>query len=487
MLEKAWPGSYLIRLAVPLGFACLAASLILSTRSLEARNRTQLPTGPIERFSPRRVLPSDCTARLSQVRVPVYYTLQRGETLSQVLRRLGMSAGEAQQAAADLAGNVSLHALRAGDRYLAVFSPDASLASVSFDLDGEGRAEMSRIAAPTPPAPATPPSLASDAAHHPAVAWRVSWQPVRRARELRVLRASLDDETSSLEAAIQRAGGPPGLAFHMADALRWDLDFARDLRRGDSFQVLYEAVQLDGKDRGVGELLALAYENQGRLHEAYRLDGGDTLYDAQGRPLHKMFLRSPLRYTRVTSPFSQHRLHPVLGDVRPHYGVDYYAPMGTPVEVTAGGVVVSAGWDGGGGNVVRVQHGPDYVTAYLHLSRFATGIRPGVRVRQGDVIAYTGATGLATGPHLDYRVKFRGNWVDPTGLGGVRDEPLSQAQLAHFLTFRDAARSSMESGIVEANLTLPAPRPVPAVRLARLTPRGGRLLARSGAHPTLAR
>jgi murein DD-endopeptidase MepM/ murein hydrolase activator NlpD len=257
----------------------------------------------------------------------------------------------------------------------------------------------------------------------------------------------------------------------MADALQWDLDFARDLRRGDSFQVLYEAVQLDGEDSGIGQVLALVYDNQGRRHEAYRF-AGDVLLDGEGRPLKKMFLRSPLRYTHITSLFSQHRLHPVLGEVRPHYGVDYHAPVGTPVEVTANGVVVTAGWDGGGGNVVKVQHGADYVTAYLHLSRFAPGIRPGTRVRQGDTIAYTGATGLATGPHLDYRVKFRGAWIDPLSLKGVRDEPLSSSQLVSFHSWLDSVRASLESGIVAASLTLPvAQAPSTMSRLARLSPR----------------
>jgi murein DD-endopeptidase MepM/ murein hydrolase activator NlpD len=478
MQEKALPGSYLIRLALPAGFLCLAAALFLSTRSLEARSRTQsgLAAGPIVRFNSRATLPSDCTARLDEVRVPVEYSLRRGETLSVVLRRLGMTAGETHQVTSDLAQHISLLAIRAGDRYSALFNPDASLASVDLSVEGEGRVEMSRASA----------TSAGAIGEQEVVPWRVTWQPVQRGRELRALQGTLDGE-SSLEAAIHRAGGPPGLAYRMADALQWDLDFARDLRRGDHFEVLYEAVQLDGKDHGVGELLALVYENQGRRHEAYRFGDGETLYDSLGQPLRKMFLRSPLRYTHITSPFSQHRLHPVLGEFRPHYGVDYSAPVGTPVEVTANGIVLSAGWDGGGGNVVRVQHGSDFVTAYLHLSRFAAGIRPGVHVRQGDVIAYTGATGLATGPHLDYRVKYRGDWVDPLSLKGVRDEPLSQIQLASFLTWRDSVRSSMANGVIAAGLTLPAHRPAEMTRLARLNQPGGRTGGRAAARAALAR
>ncbi len=476
MQEKALPGSYLIRIAVPLGFLCLAASLVLATRSLEARSRSQmiLATGPIVRFSPHHSLPSDCSARLDQVKVPVQYTLRHGETLSEVLRRLGMNGAEATQATADLAEHVSLRAIKAGNRYSAVFNPDSSLATLDLTLEGEGRAAISRAAEAMPTGDA-------------GAAWRVTWQPVRRGRELRALQGSLDGQSSSLEAAIRRAGGPISLAYRMADALQWDLDFARDLRRGDRFEVLYEAVQLDGKDSGAGELLALVYENQGRRHEAYRFGGGETLYDGMGQPLRKMFLRSPLRYTHITSMFSQHRFHPVLGEFRPHYGVDYSAPVGTPVEATANGVVLAAGWDGGGGNVVKLQHGSDYVTAYLHLSRFAAGIHPGAHVKQGDTIAYTGATGLATGPHLDYRVKYHGDWIDPLSLKGVRDEPLSQVQLAAFLSWRDSVRASLTHGVIAAGLTLPAAPPAATTRLARLGSRARRLTGKAAAHAAIAR
>lgn len=479
--DSAELGPRLLRLAVPVTLLAAAAALALTTRSLEAHaragSRQARPVEPIVRYSPRAVLPTECSARLGEARVPVDFTLRRGETLAQVLRRLGMSAAETRDALASLAEAVrtsptsrsgttpepprsartplagerfSLRGLRAGSRYSAFFNQDSTLAAVDLTLGDAGRMAMSRRAAAGP--------------------WQLDWQPFERATELRALQGTLDGAHVTLEAALRRAGGPPGLAYRMADALQWDLDFARDLRQGDRFQVLYEALEVDGKDRGAGNLLALVYDNQGRRHEAYRYAGGDVFYDGSGRPLKKMFLRSPLRYTHVTSLFSQHRFHPVLNEYLPHYGVDYSAPVGTPVEVTANGVVVSAGWDGGGGNVVKVRHGSAYVTAYLHLSRFAAGIRPGARVRQGDTIAYTGATGLATGPHLDYRVKFRGNWIDPLTLKGVSDEPLAQSQLASFDAWRDLVRGGLDRGVVPAGLVVapapglahPAPAPAPA-------------------------
>jgi murein DD-endopeptidase MepM/ murein hydrolase activator NlpD len=433
--ERFSLGPRLIRLAVPLGLVFLATALVLSTRKLEAHNHSPLAleTGPIGRYSPLAVLPSACSARIAEARVPVEYSLARGETLGQVLRRLGFSGDDARQATAALAEHVSLQRIKAGNRYRAFWNPDSTLAAMDLTLAGEGRVEMSREADGR---------------------WRLDWLPVRRSTVLRAIRGTLDGSTS-LEAAIRRAGGPADLAGRMVAALQWDLDFTRDLRRGDRFEAMYEAVQLDGKDHNAANLVALVYDNQGRRHEAYRFDGSAAFYGGAGQPLQKMFLRSPLRYTHITSAFSQHRLHPVLNEVRPHNGVDYSAPVGTPVEVTAGGIVAFAGWDGGGGNVVKVQHGSDYVTAYLHLSRFAPGIRPGVRVRQGDTIAYTGATGLATGPHLDYRVKYRGDWIDPLTLKGVRDEPIPGTQLAKFNSWRDALLSGLERGVVPAGLALP--------------------------------
>lgn len=428
----------LIRLAVPLGLIALAAALLLSTRKLEAHNRQPLAAaiGPIVRYSPLAVLPSECSARIAAVRVPVEHTLSRGETLAKVLLGLGFSGEEARQVTAALAAHVSLRRLKSDSRYSAFWNPDATLAALDLTLAGDGRMEMNR---------------------DPDGQWRLDWLPFRRSIEVRAVQGILDG-AARLEAAVQRAGGPAGLAVLMAEALQWDLDFGRDLRRGDRFKAIYEAVQLDGKDHAVGNLLALVYENRGRKYEAYRFGDGTVFYDASGQPLQKMFLRSPLRFTHITSSFSAHRLHPVLNEIRPHNGVDLSAPVGTPVEVTAGGTVVFAGWDGGGGNVVKVQHGSDYVTAYLHLSRFARGVRPGVRVRQGDTIAYTGATGLATGPHLDYRVQFRGTWIDPLTLKGVRDQPIPRAELAAFDSWRDSVRSGLERGVVPAVLAMTGSR-----------------------------
>jgi murein DD-endopeptidase MepM/ murein hydrolase activator NlpD len=441
------------RLALPLGLVLLAIGLFLSTQSLEAFYKSPFPLASAPRFSERISLPTEATARLDQARVPVEAKLQRGETVTEVFEKLGLRGAEAREATNALAEHVELRALKAGNQYAAFFNPDASLASFELTLAGSGRVEM----------------------HRAANGWTTDWQAFERRTEVRALRGTLD---GPLESSIRQAGGPNVLAYRMADILQWDLDFSRDLQKGDQFEVLYEEELLEGKPHDVGRVLAVVYENDGRRHEAYRYGESGVFYDGEGRPLKKMFLRSPLRYSRVTSNFTQRRFHPVLKIYRPHYGVDYGAPVGTPVEVTANGVVVSAGWDRGGGNVVKVRHAGGYVTAYLHLSRFAQGIRPGTRVRQGDVIAFTGQTGLASGPHLDYRVQYNGTWIDPLSLKGVRDGPIPSSQLASFRVWRDNVRTSMTRGIVPPSLAVPGEDMRLAITRQTPGPRGGSVLAR---------
>jgi murein DD-endopeptidase MepM/ murein hydrolase activator NlpD len=414
-------GPYILRLALPLGLGLLAAGLFFTTRNLEAYNQSPYPLPPTLRFNERAALPTETSGLIAQARIPVEFKLLRGETVTQVFQKLGLEGQEVRQAANALAARVDLRNLKAGNQYSAFFNPDSSLASFELTLAGSGRVEMIRRGE----------------------AWESDWQPFERSVQIRGVKGTLN---GPLETSIRNAGGPSTLAYRMADIFQWDLDFARDLQRGDRFEVLYEEILLDGEFHSVGNVLALVYQNRDRLHEAYRYGETGVYYDGEGRPLEKMFLRSPLRYSRVTSMFSKRRFHPVLKQYRPHYGVDYGAPVGTPVQVTASGTVVSAGWDRGGGNVVKIKHSGGYVTAYLHLSRFAPGIRAGARVRQGDIIAYTGATGLASGPHLDYRVKYHDQWIDPLSLKSVRDEPIPAHKLASFRAYRDELRAAIANG-----------------------------------------
>jgi murein DD-endopeptidase MepM/ murein hydrolase activator NlpD len=420
-------------------------ALSQATRSLEAYSRAPDPA-PAPRLHGHRTHPARSSSRIVEAKVPVELMLARGETLGQLLARFGLASGEVREAVAAASEQVDVRTLRAGDRCSALLDPDLSPASIELAFAGAGRLGLVREEG----------------------RWRSRWQPYRRSTELRVLTGTL---AGSLEGSIRVAGGPGPLAFRMAEVLRWDLDFGKDLQRGDRFEVLYEEERLDGAFHSLGRVIALVYDNQGRRHEAYRYGDSGTYYDGAGRPLQKMFLRSPLAYSHITSAFSDSRFHPVLKCFRPHYGVDYSAPVGTPVQVTADGVVTFTGWDGGGGNVVKVQHTGGYLSVYMHLSRFGPGMRTGARVRQGDVIAFTGQTGLATGPHLDYRVKLKERWIDPLTLRGVRDEPIPSAQLVSFHSWRDGVKHGLERGTVPPSLLAAAVLPVPPpARPAAATP-----------------
>jgi murein DD-endopeptidase MepM/ murein hydrolase activator NlpD len=423
-------GPNVLRWLLPVGLGLLAAGLFLTTRDLQAYSRSPFPLTPTSRFNARITLPDETSRWIDHARVPVEFKLLRGETAADVFAKLGLAGGELNEATGVLAGAVNVRSLKAGNRYSAFFNPDSTLASFQMTLAGSGRVQMVRRGA----------------------RWESDWQPFERRVETRSVRGVL---AGSMEESIRAAGGPAPLAYRLADVFQWDLDFAKDLRAGDRFEVLYQEIQLDGQFHEVGTIFAAVYDNHGRLHEAYRYGDAGVYYDGEGRPMRKMFLRSPLRYSRITSMFTQRRFHPVLHEYRPHWGVDYGAPVGTPVQVTANGAVTFAGWDRGGGKVVKVQHPGGYVTAYLHLSRFAAGIRPGARVRQGDIIAYTGATGLASGPHLDYRVKYRDRWIDPLSLKSVRDEPIPASRMAAFHSWRDELRAGLRDGGLSPDLRVP--------------------------------
>jgi murein DD-endopeptidase MepM/ murein hydrolase activator NlpD len=252
---------------------------------------------------------------------------------------------------------------------------------------------------------------------------------------------------SSLFAAMDAAGGNAELAVRVAEIYQWDIDFFRDLRTGDSFVVIADRQSVDGGFLGWGTVYATRFTNRGRALDAvaYPDNSGQLgYYDLEGRPLRKQFLRSPLKFSRITSRFSMSRFHPVLKRRMPHYGVDYGAPTGTPVQVTANGTVTFAGRKGGGGNMVTVRHANGYETNYLHLSGFARGIRRGVRVAQGQVLGYVGSTGLSTGPHLDYRVRLNGSWVNPLTISSPPVEPLAEGRLQRYLAHALAVLSLIE-------------------------------------------
>ncbi|MEJ2085565.1 MAG: peptidoglycan DD-metalloendopeptidase family protein [Acidobacteriota bacterium] len=413
------------RLAVVALVFLFGLALYSVTERLESYCASPYPVSRTLRFDRDLIASPVWVARpdhdLSSIDLPLEFTFRRGQTLGDVVEGLGLEANEARALISEVERHVDVRRIRPSDRYAAMMDTTSELSGLKLTLDGKGYLLVKR---------------------HDAE-WTGSWYPFIEEREIRRVRGSLE---GALEVSIRRAGGEIVLAYEMADVLQWDLDFNRDLRLGDTFEVLYERVLIDGAFARVGEVLALVYVNNGRKLEAYRFGADGGHYDAEGRPLRKLFLRSPLRYSRVTSGFSSRRYHPVLKRYQPHYGVDYGAPTGTPVRVTGNGTVTFVGWNGGGGKTVKVRHPNGYLTAYLHLSRFASGVRSGRRVQQGDVVGFVGSTGLATGPHLDYRIQRDGRWINPLQLDNKPAEPVSPEEMPRFMEWRDELRRALETG-----------------------------------------
>lgn len=222
---------------------------------------------------------------------------------------------------------------------------------------------------------------------------------------------------TSLSEAMFEAGVGDIITVGIADIFAWDINFFIDPRKGDSFQVLFDRKVINGTFCGYGAIRAAKYTlSDQKSFYAFGIrdeEGNLQYFDQHGKALQKQFLKAPLRFSRVSSGFTYRRKHPILGIVRPHLGVDYAAPTGTPVHASADGKVAFAGVKGGYGKLVILSHGGMYQTYYGHLHRFGSGIRSGRRVRQGDCIGLVGATGMATGPHLDYRMKKKGRFVNP--------------------------------------------------------------------------
>ncbi len=254
--------------------------------------------------------------------------------------------------------------------------------------------------------------------------------------ETRVEMAEGTIQNSLYESAVA-AGLGPEIVMDLSDIFAWEINFFSDIRAGDSFAVVYERYYVKEKNlpKGYGRVLAAGFITQGKEHIAIYYDndkGTKGYYNEKGKTLKKQFLKAPLNYRRISSGFSYRRMHPIYHIVRPHLGVDYAAPTGTPVVALGDGRVVYCGWYKGFGKLVRIHHSGGYMTYYGHLSRFAKGMRVGKHVSQGQVIGYVGATGVATGPHLDFRVKKGGNFIKPSKVGAVKGPSLGGKDLAAF-------------------------------------------------------
>jgi murein DD-endopeptidase MepM/ murein hydrolase activator NlpD len=215
---------------------------------------------------------------------------------------------------------------------------------------------------------------------------------------------------------------------------KYDIDFIKDLKKGDRFTVVYDDIYRNGKYSGGGNIIAAEFVNDGHRYTAYRFkepDGSVAYFSQDGRPLRKGLLRTPVAFTRISSSFGM-RHHPILGYNRLHKGVDYAAPTGTPIHAAGDGVITFRGRSHGYGNLITIRNTSKYTTAYGHMSRFASGLHVGSRVTQGDVIGYVGQTGMATGPHLHYEVRVNGQPENPLTVTMPKPEPLSTKLMADF-------------------------------------------------------
>jgi murein DD-endopeptidase MepM/ murein hydrolase activator NlpD len=242
------------------------------------------------------------------------------------------------------------------------------------------------------------------------------------------------------------AGAPAQLIVDLSDIYAWTVDFF-GLQKGDRFRVLYSENMVEGASAGIAGIWYAEFLRGDTVLPAIFFDQGDGGYkywNQKGESMRKAFLKAPLKFSRISSGFSYHRLHPVHGTVRPHTGVDYAAPTGTPVHSIGDGTVLSAGWGkGGAGNTVKVRHNSVYTTAYLHLSKMA--VKAGQRVSQGQVIGYVGMTGTATGPHLDFRVWKNGSPVNPLTLESPPAEPVKKENMAALDSVCTAMKFQLDS------------------------------------------
>lgn len=338
-------------------------------------------------------------------------TVASGQTLGRIFADLGLPASLMHRLISESPQGQALTRLRAGQRLELLRAPDGgALEAIRFDAT-----ETARI------------TIRMDGTR---VVTQTSERPIER--RVRVGSGTVE---SSLFAAGDDAGIGDATIIQMAKVLGYDIDFARDIRRGDRFSVIYEEIYQEGERLRGGEILAVTFVNAGKRHTAIRHPGAGgqvEYYTADGRPMRKAFLRTPVEFSRISSRFSLGRKHPILGRMRAHRGVDYAAPTGTPIMASGNGVVTFRGWQSGYGNTVIIDHGNRKTTLYAHLSRFAGDVRKGQRVRQGQTIGFVGMTGLATGPHLHYEFRINGVHRDPLTVVLPPADPLTGKALADF-------------------------------------------------------
>jgi murein DD-endopeptidase MepM/ murein hydrolase activator NlpD len=366
-----------------------------------------------------------------------------GATLASVLRGCKVAEAEVAEIVSRAASVFDLRKVRTAQPYRLEQAGDGVLRRFEYEIDND---RFLRIARAEVAAPLVAEVL-----------------PIAKTRAIETVSGTIDRTAPSLFAAMDAAGEAVDLSVSLADIFGGEIDFSTDLQPGDRFELLVEKQYRDGHAfAGYGPILAAEFDNRGRRYRAVRFappDGGAAAYyDERGVSMRRFFLMSPLKFQPiVSSGFSHSRLHPILREYRPHLGVDYKAPIGAPVIAVADGVVVEAGMSGGAGRMVHLRHANAFESEYLHLSVIST--RVGAHVRQGELIGRVGASGLATGPHLDYRLKKNGVFINPLTAQRAMPpaEPVPATLFAAFAEVRDRAFAELSTRTVPLPAVTAAP------------------------------
>ncbi len=336
--------------------------------------------------------------------------IQRGDTVAGLLSRLDVNSEDIQSFLSEAKHAQALHQLKPGKTLQAQTTDNGELLSLHYHYGGNTILQVEK-----------------QDGH-----FKTSEQALALERQTVMSSGQI---RSSLFAATDSANMPDAVAIQMAEIFSTDIDFHRDLQRGDKFTVVYEAFYHKGELVKTGHILAAEFVNNGKAYRTVYFqdhEGHGGYYTPDGKNLRKAFLRSPLEFTRISSGFTSARYHPVLKEWRAHKGVDYAAPTGTRVKATADGSVAFVGKQNGYGNIIVLQHQGKFETVYGHLSGFAGGLRKGQRISQGDVIGYVGMTGLATGPHLHYEFKVAGVQRNPLSIEVPTAFPIAASQKGEF-------------------------------------------------------
>ena len=349
-------------------------------------------------------------------------TIKKGQTLFDIFKRYHLDIGELLELRKASADVYRLRNLYPGQSYKILVDDNDRVNSFSYWIDDNSILNITR----------------SDSGFYA--------EKIPIAYEKRILYMDRTIEDNLISSAGEGKEGLM-LALNISDIFAWDIDFTSDLRNEDTFKVIVEGLYLDGEFKKYGDILCVEFMNNGKTYQAYRFEyeGKTEYYDNEGKTLRRAYLKAPLSFRRISSTFSNGRFHPILKRYRPHHGLDYAAPTGTPISAIGSGTVVFSGIKGSYGKFVIIKHPNGYKSYYGHLSKIEKNIRVGVRAEQGQIIGYVGATGLATGPHLHYELRINDKPVNPLTGSLPRGKPIPSNMMTEFRQFRNEMDNQLAS------------------------------------------